>query len=136
MKAIEKPNRNIRYSEAFKRQVVDQVASGHFGSAYEASQAYRIKGATTVTSWLRKYGNEELIPKKTVIMNAKEIDENKTLKKRVRELESALSETQMRNLLNECHLEIACEHLDTDLETFKKKHATLLSRRRQSGGGK
>ena len=36
----------IRYSEAFKRQVVDEVVRGKHSSPYKAQQAYAFRGAT------------------------------------------------------------------------------------------
>lgn len=118
---------NIRYSEAFKRQVVEQIESGKFRSLSEASRTYGISGITSIRKWLKTYGSEKCIPKQIKIMSLKERDETKELKKRVRALESALANAQMHNLLNESFLEIACERMDTDAESFKKKHATTLS---------
>jgi len=120
-------NKHITYSEAFKRQVVEQVESGKFQCAAHAMRAYGIRGTATVGSWLRKYGSDKCIPKHIKIMSLNEIDEAKELKKRVRALESALANAQMRSLLSESYLEIACEHMDTDAESFKKKHVTTLS---------
>lgn len=37
-------NNYVRYSEAFKRQVVDEIDSGKFNGASSASEAYQIKG--------------------------------------------------------------------------------------------
>ena len=120
-------NQVIRYGEAFKRQVVDQIESGKFRNISEAKRVYGIRGAMTVNGWLERYGSGKCLPKQIKIMSLNEIDENKELKKRVRALESALADTQMRNLLSESYLEIACERMDTDAEAFKKKHATRLS---------
>lgn len=117
----------IRYGEAFKRQVVDQIERGEFTGVFQASRCYGIKGSATVSRWVRRYGNEKLLPKQIKIMSRKEIDETLELKKRVRELERALAQTQMLSLLNESYLEIACERMGTEPESFKKKHATSLS---------
>ena len=40
----------VRYSEAFKRQVVEQIGRGQYRSAEHARRAYGIRGAMTV--WL------------------------------------------------------------------------------------
>ncbi len=50
----------IRYSEAFKQQVVEEVASGRFRSAHEAARAYGVKDCKTVRRWMRQYGKGEL----------------------------------------------------------------------------
>lgn len=57
-----KKSTGIRYSEAFKIQVVEEIACGKFTSAYKAEKAYGIRGRSTVTKWIRKYGREDLLP--------------------------------------------------------------------------
>jgi transposase-like protein len=47
--------RVMRYSEAFKQQVVDELEAGRFGSPYEASQAYGVDQGS-VKRWARQYG--------------------------------------------------------------------------------
>ncbi len=118
---------HIRYGEAFKRQVVDEIEKGKFTGAHAAGRAYGIKGATTVSTWIRKYGNGELLPKKITIHTLDEQDENRELKKRVKDLERALADSYMSGLLKESYLEIACERMGVDVEAFKKKHVTNLS---------
>ncbi len=118
---------SIRYSEAFKRQVVDQIENGKFNSVLGASRAYGIKGAATVTNWLRQYGREELLAKEITITTVNERDEKKQLKKRVSQLEKALADAHMKGLLNESYLQIACEGLEMDVEEFKKKAVSDLS---------
>ncbi len=117
----------IRYGEAFKRQVVDQIENGKFNSVLGASRAYGIKGAATVTNWLRQYGREELLAKEITITTVNERDEKKQLKKRVSQLEKALADAHMKGLLNESYLQIACEGLEMDVEEFKKKAVSDLS---------
>ena len=55
---------NIKYSEAFKRQVVDELARGRHQSIESARRAYGIKGSMTVTHWVRRYGSTDLLPKR------------------------------------------------------------------------
>jgi transposase len=118
-----KPNESVRYSEAFKHQVVSELESGKFSGPYAASQAYGIGGTMTVMGWLRKYGREDLMPKRITITTMTEQDEKKALQKRVRELEKALADTHMKELLGEAYLEIACKRLGQPVEEFKKKAA-------------
>lgn len=118
---------NIRYGDAFKRQVVEEIESGKFAGATAAARAYGIKGAETVPRWLRRYGREDLLPKKIHISTMTELDENKALKQRVRELEKALADAYMKGLLEESYLEIACGQMGMEVERFKKKHVTKLS---------
>ena len=48
-------------------------------------------------------------------------------RKKIRELEAALSQMTMRSLLSDSYLQIACEELDCDVEVFKKKDVTEVS---------
>ncbi len=116
----------IRYSEAFKLEVVEQIGSGRFASPEQARLAYGINGSTTVYRWLQQYGREDLKARYVKVMSKQALDETQELKKRVRELERALADAHMLRLLEKAHLDIACEWLGTDRESFKKKHATTL----------
>ncbi len=80
----------IRYSEAFKQQVVEEVASGRFRSAHEAARAYGVKDCTTVRRWMRQHGKGELLRKVVRVEAPDEPGRIKELKDRVRELESTL----------------------------------------------
>jgi transposase len=122
-----KPNESVRYSEAFKLQVVGELEAGKFTGPFAATRAYGIRGSATVTRWLRKYGRSDLMPRKITISTMKEQDEKKALQRRVRELEKALADTHMKELLGSKYLEIACERLGTDVGDFKKKAVTKLS---------
>ena len=117
----------IRYSEAFRLNVVSEIESGKFSGPYAASVAYGIRGATTVESWLRMYGRKDLLRRQVLITTMDEHDEKKVLRKRVSDLEKALADTHMKGLLGEAYLEIACERLGMDPSEFKKKAATKLS---------
>lgn len=126
----------IRYSEAFKKQVVEEVATGKFPTAYKAQQAYDIRGRTTVTKWIRKYGRDDLLPKRIRIETMEEVDQLKEVRKRVKELETALADAHIDNCLEHAFLEIACERMDVDLADFKKKNALTLSDVRRMRGRK
>lgn len=126
----------IRYSEAFKRQVVDEVARGKYSSPYKAQQAYAIRGTTTVYKWIRKYGREDLLPKRIRIETMEEIDHLKEARKRIKELEAALADAHIDHCLEHAFLEIACERMETDLDDFKKKNALTLSDVRKKRGRK
>lgn len=122
-----KAKETIRYSEAFKRQVISELDAGKFGSAFSAERAYGIRGSGTVKSWLRKYGRGDLAGRVVTISTMSEQNEAKALKKRVRELEQALADTHMKGLLGEAYLEIACQRLGLEVADFKKKAATTPS---------
>lgn len=129
----------LRYSEAFKQQVVSELEEGRFGSPYEASQAYGIRGHATVRRWVKEYGKGYLLNKVVRVEKQGEAGEIKRLKERVRQLESALADAYIDGALAESYFEILCERTKTDAETFKKKHAgtarTGRGRGSKSGAG-
>ena len=116
----------LRYSEAFKKQVVEEIAGGKFGSAHQASKAYGIGGPDTVPRWLHQFGRTDLLPKRIRIETMKERDELKEARKRIRELEAALSDAHMDRCLGDAFLEIACEKLGTTPVELKKKSGLTL----------
>jgi transposase-like protein len=121
------PSETVRYSEAFKQQVISELEAGKFAGPRAAANAYGIRGAVTVSRWLRQYGRSDLMPRQVTISTMEEQDEKKDLKKRVRELEKALADTHMKELLGDAYLRIACQELGLSVEEFKKKGATKLS---------
>ena len=117
----------IRYSEAFKRQVVGELERGKHASFERASRAYGIKGTMTVSKWVRKYGREDLLPKRVRIETMKERDELKEARKRIRELEAVVADAHIGNCLEKAYFHVACERMGVDPEDFKKKNAMTLS---------
>ncbi len=116
-----------RYSEAFKRQVVEELEKGKFSSAFAAQQSYGILGDRTVFRWMKKYGRDNLFPKLVRIETMKERDRKKEDRKRISNLETALSDAHIDNCLEHAFLEIACERMGISVEEFKKKHELTLS---------
>ena len=115
--------RVVRYSEAFKQQVVEEITGGRFKNPHEASQAYGITGKGTVYRWVSEYGRGHLLQKVVRVEKPGEPGEIKRLKERVRRLEEALADAHMDKVLAESTLEILCEQAGIDLEAFKKKHS-------------
>lgn len=117
----------IRYSEAFKLQVIRELEAGRFTNVCEASRAYGIKGATTVGEWARRYGKNHLLRKVVVVMKADEQTELKVLRKQVRDLKGALADAHLDMKLEAAYLKIACRRAGVeDVEAFKKKHVGKL----------
>lgn len=112
----------VRYSEAFKLQVVSELETGKLGCIFEARKRYAIKGVGTVDRWVRKYGKNHLLKKVVRVESTDERDQLMELKKKNRELESALSDAHLDLRLERAWLKIACRAggID-DVETFKKK---------------
>ena len=115
----------IRYSEAFKMEVVRELESQ--GLPFdEVRRKYGIGGADTVQQWARKYGNGTR-GKIIRVQKPEEIDELKRLKSRVRQLEVALADSNVDLVLERAYMRIACQRAGiTDVEGFKKKAAGQL----------
>jgi replication initiation and membrane attachment protein DnaB len=54
----------LRYSEAFKLRLAGDVASGKCASIYEARRRNGIRRASTVSKRVKKYGREDILPKR------------------------------------------------------------------------
>ena len=117
----------VRYSEAFKRQVLREIGEGKFSSIGAAQRAYGIRGACTIQNWMRKLGHGHLLPKVIRVEKPKEVDEKKQLQRRVRELEKALVDAELDLRLERAWCKLACESAGIeDVDAFKKKHAVRL----------
>jgi transposase len=112
----------IRYSEAFKLSVVQEVEAG--GLAFdEVGRKYGVKGHATICKWVRKYGNGSR-GKVIRVEKPEEIDQTAKLKERVRVLERAVGSLHVELALERAYTEIACERAGIgDVAAFKKKAA-------------
>ena len=118
----------MRYSEAFKLHVVNELSMGRFETPSEASEFYGITGNQTVRTWVRKYGKDHLLKRVVRIQMPQEKDQIKTLKKRIRELEKALAEAKVDEIYARAEFEVACRDLGVqDIAAFKKKLGEKLS---------
>jgi len=127
-------NTATRYSEAFKRQVVEEIERGRHATIGAARRAYGIKGSVTVPGWVRKYGREDLLPKRVRIETLKERDELREARKRIRELEAAVADAHIDHCLEKAYLHVACDRMGVDPDEFKKKNAMTLSKLRKGSG--
>jgi len=113
----------IRYSEAFKLQVLRELEEGKFGTKAAAYRAYGIRGCGTIERWATKYGKDHLIGKVIRVETPKDVSELKALRKRVKDLEKALASERLDHMLDEAYLQIACRSAGIeDVDGFKKKH--------------
>jgi transposase-like protein len=111
----------VRYSEAFKLQVVRELEQGRFGSVAEARRAYGVRGSATVDAWIRRFGKDHLLGKVVRVMKADERAEVEALRKQVRELKAALADAHIDSRLDAAYLKIACRAAGIeDVEAFKK----------------
>lgn len=118
--------KSIRYSEAFKLQVIEQIENG----TYTNNQAARIYGCSTgsIHNWLKAYGRNHLLNKIVRVETMNETDRIHHLEKQVKELKSHLADAYVDKKISQSYLEIACRELGIDPEEFKKKEPTKPSR--------
>jgi len=114
-----------RYSTAFKQQVIADIESGRFASAYEACGHYGLS-QPTAGRWLKKYGKNHLVAKVVRVEKPDEKDQIKELKQQVKQLQQLLGRKEAEKALADAALETACEELGMDVETFKKKESGRL----------
>jgi transposase len=110
----------IRYSEAFKHQVVGEVEEGQ-STCEAARKKYGIKGAATIQYWIKRMGKLESLPKIIRVEKPDEKSRVKELERQIRELKNALAETQVRYIIAESRFEVVCEDQGLDAEEVKKK---------------
>ena len=113
--------RVIRYSHAFKLQLVREVETGQ-RCAFAVQRKYNIKGATTVMRWVRQFGSGKY-GKVIRVEQPDEINETARLRSQLRQTKEALADAHMELALEKAFLAVACEQMDQTVEGFKKKRA-------------
>lgn len=126
----------MRYSMAFKQQVVRDLESGRFVSILAAQEHYGICGNGTIQDWLKRYGKQHLCARVIKVETPDEKDQMRQLKQRIKQLEQALGRTQAENVLNQEFLKLACDGLGQEVEVFKKKVGTPLCMPPKNAPGK
>jgi transposase-like protein len=124
----------IRYSEAFKVRLVEEVAAGKYRSLNEAGRRNGIRGCATLGRRMKQYGRADMLPKRIKVETMNEIDELREARKRIRELEAALANAHMDYCLESAFLDIACGKLGTSTEELKKKNVITLAGLRKTRG--
>lgn len=118
----------IRYSEAFKLQVVREIEEKKHPSCCAAAEIYGIGGSMTVARWVREYGKSHLLGRVVHVQSPGERSEVRKLKDRVQQLEKALVEAHLDLRLGESYLKIACkEGWKGSVDDLKKKHDGMPS---------
>lgn len=109
----------IRYSEAFKMQIVRELERGLI-NIEQIRRKYGIGGCYTIRRWVCQYGNGS-IGRVIRVEKPEEINERQELKRRVRALEQALADANIDLALERAYTELACERAGVDVQEFKKK---------------
>jgi transposase-like protein len=111
--------RVIRYSEAFKHQVIKEIEDGS-KSLEEARRAYGI-GVGSIQNWMKRMGKFALLPRLIRVETPDEKNRIKDLERQIKELKNALADTQVQCLIAESRFEVVCEQQGWDPEEIKKK---------------
>ena len=124
----------LRYSDAFKRNIVEKVAQGIYATLGEAQRKNGIRGHGTLVYWIKKYGREDILPKRVKVETMNEIDELKVLRKQNKDLKAALADAHMDWCISSALLDIACEEMGTTAEALKKNTPLTLADVRKRKG--
>lgn len=118
-------NVSIKYSEAFKQQVIREYEKGEY-SVNELQRRYGIGGNTTVWKWIRgsSYYRGATEPRKVIIMGKDEKTELERYKEKIKKLEKVVNEQRMKVKVLERIWEVAREEYGAE---FKKKCLQKLS---------
>ena len=125
-----KNNIYVRYSEAFKSQVLTEIESGQLTIA-EARRKYNIVGVHTIPDWARKSGRFGMVSKLVKVESPKERDQTKTLKAENKRLKEMIADLVLDRKIAESTLEVICEQQGWDIEEIKKKAGILLQKKSQ-----
>jgi transposase-like protein len=109
----------IRYSEAFKQQVVQEVESGQ-SSVQQLRRKYGLS-TNTIQYWIKRMGKLELLPTIIRVEKPDEANRIRELERQIRELKESLADTQVDYLIAKSQFEIVCEQQGLDPEEVKKK---------------
>jgi transposase len=115
----------IRYSEAFKMQVVRELETGAI-NIDQMRRRYGIGACASIRRWIRKYGNGS-VGKIIRVEKPEERNQIEQMKRRIRALEQALADTNIDLALERQYTRLACERAGIqDVAEFKKKAAGQL----------
>jgi len=109
-----------RYSEAFRQQTVKEYEAGE--SIKKLREKYGIGSHITIERWVKKYSRAGYRSEVVQIQSVEDQEEFQAMKKRIAELESALSENVLENRMLKATIEVADKALEMDIKkNFGKK---------------
>ena len=117
---MEKKDR-IRYSEAFKLKVMEELRDGKFKSVKEAAIGYGI-AEMSVYNWMHRYGFDHLKGRLIFVKTRTEVGEIKELRKEVLRLKARLADEVLDHEIDKLALDFMCKNAGTTPEEIKKKN--------------
>lgn len=107
------------YSDDFKMQVVQEYINSNF-SQKELLDKYSIRGNSSITKWMRKFGlidepEKRQIHHTTMKKGSKKSPQELALESKVKELEKALEYEKLRSLALDTMIDVAEDMLDISI---------------------
>ena len=116
----------IRYSEAFKLKVMEELRDAKWKSVQEAAKAYGI-AEMSVYNWMRKLGFEHLKGRIIFVKTRTEVDRIKELEGQVLRLKQSLADEVLDHKIDFEFLRIACQRAGITIDDLKKREASCIS---------
>jgi len=117
------------YSIAFKQKVISEIEVGKL-TKEGARKLYGIRGGSTISGWIKKFGKLHLLNKVVRIEMKDELSRLKQLEKEKKELESALAQAHLKLIVYESIIDVAEEELGIDLKKNLKSVSLSEATRR------
>ena len=114
----------IRYSEAFKLKIMEELRDAKWKSVQEAAKAYGI-AEMSVYNWMRKLGFEHLKGRLIYVKTRTELDRIKELEEQVLRLKQSLADEVLDHKIDIEFLKAACRRAGTTVDDIKKKNGGL-----------
>lgn len=108
----------IRYSEAFKLKVMEELRDAKWKSVQEAARAYGI-AEMSVYNWMHKLGFEHLKGRLIYVKTRTELDWIKELEEQMLRLKQSLADEVLDHKIDVEFLKIACQRAGTSVEDLK-----------------
>ena len=115
----------VRYSEAFKLKVMEELRDGKFKSVKEVARGYGI-AEMSVYNWMHALGFEHLKGRLIYVKTRTEIDRIKELEAENKRLRMALADEVLDHKSDEAALRLMCKRAGTTPEEVKKKNGGNL----------
>lgn len=110
----------IRYSEAFKLKVLEELRDVKWESVSDAARAYGVS-KKAIYKWMHKLGFEYLKGRLIIVKTKTELDRIKELEAQVLHLKQSLADEVLEHKIDVEFLKIACERAGTTIHDLKKR---------------
>lgn len=120
-------NQHQKIPDSFKLKVIGDVLKNGL-SKEQARKKYKIKGKSSILKWMRKFelSGYQSLPDYFERMEKDENSDNAALKQRIRELERALEDAEMKSAIYAKMIDVAERDLKIDI---RKKPSTKQSKK-------